>query len=101
MLNVLKVNEKDEILFQKILTSGMVKTLFKNLAEDVCQERSGPKSSVNSVSGTSSVSIMMSGGSFLHDLQYRNRENFPRPTAASHSSVTSASGNCSSTDTCV
>lgn len=101
MLNVLKVNEKDEILFQKILTSGMVKTLFKNLAEDVCQERSGPESSVNSVSGTSSVSVMMSGGSFLHDLQYRNRENFPRPTAASHSSVTSASGNCSSTDTCV
>lgn len=32
MLNLLRVNEQDEILFQKILTSGMVKTLFKNLA---------------------------------------------------------------------
>ena len=93
MLNVLKVNEKDEILFQKILTSGMVNTLFKNLAEEVSQERSGSESSVNSVSGTSSVSVMMSGGS-LHDLQSRDRENFPRP----HSSMTSASGNCSSTD---
>ena len=41
---------------------------------------------------------MMSGGSFLHDLQSRDRENFPRPTAAAHSSMTSASGNCCSTD---
>ena len=98
MLNELKVNEKDEILFQKILTSGLVKTLFKNLAEDVSQERSGHESSVNSVSGTSSVSVMMSGGSFLHDLQSRDKENFPRPTAATHSSMTSASGNCCSTD---
>ena len=97
MLNVLNVNEKDEILFQKILTSGMVKTLFKNLAENVSQERASPESSVNSVSGTSSVSVMMSGGS-LHDLQSRNRENSPRPTATAHSSMTSASGNCSSTD---
>ena len=76
----------------------MVKTLFKNLAEDVSQEQSGPESSVNSVSGTSSVSVMMSGGSFLHDLQSRDKENFPRPTAATHSSMTSASGNCCSTD---
>ena len=83
--------------FKKILTSGMVKTLFKNLAENVSQERAGPESSVNSVSGTSSVSVMMSGGS-LHDLQSRDRENFPRPTATAHSSMTSASGNCSSTD---
>ena len=41
---------------------------------------------------------MMSGGSFLHDLQSRDRENFPRLSAAAHSSMTSASGNCSSTD---
>ena len=97
MLNVLQENKKDEIFFQKILTSGMVKTLYKNLAE-VSQERSAPESSVNSVSGTSSVSVMMSGVSFIHDLQSRNRENFPRPTAAAHSSMSSASGNCSSTD---
>ena len=97
MPNVLKVNEKDEILFQKILTSDMVKKLFKNLADDVSQEQSGPDSSVNSVSGTSSVSVMMSGRS-LHDLQSRDRENFPRPTATAHSSMTSAYGNCSSTD---
>ena len=64
MLNLLRVNEHDEILFQKILTSGMVKTLFKNLAEDVSKERSGPESSVNSVSCTSPVSVtgMTSGG---------------------------------------
>ena len=34
---------------------------------------------------------MMSGGSFLHDLQSRDRANFPRPTAAAHSSMTYAS----------
>ena len=39
MLKVLKVNEKDQILFQKILTSGMIKTLFKKLGEDISQER--------------------------------------------------------------
>ena len=49
------------------------------------------------VSGTSSVSALLSGGS-LPDLQPRDRENFPRPPAAAHSSMTSASGNCSSTD---
>ena len=98
MMNVLKVNERDEILFQKMLTSSMVKTLFKNLAKDVSQERSGPESSMNSVSGTSSTSVMVSGQSFLHDLQSRDRENFPRATAAAHSSMSSASGNCSSTD---
>lgn len=76
------VNEQDEILFQKILTSGMVKTLFKNLAEDISKERSGPESSVNSVPGTSPVSVtgMTSGGS-LPDLQSRDREKFPRPAA--------------------
>lgn len=99
MLNFLRVNEQDEILFQKILTSGMVKTLFKNLAEDVSKERSGPKSSVNSVSGTSPVSVtgMTSGGS-LPDLQSRDREKFPRPAATAQRSMTSASRNCSSTD---
>ena len=31
MLNVLKVNKKDEILFQKILTSDMVETILRTL----------------------------------------------------------------------
>ena len=74
------------------------RTLFKNLAEDVSQERSVPESYVNSVSGTSSVSVVMSGESFLHDLKSRDREHFPRPTGFAHSSMTSAFGNCSSTD---
>ena len=91
------MNEKDEILFQKILTSVMIKTLFKNLAEDVSREKSGPESSLNSASRTSSVSVMMSDGS-LHDLQSRDRETFPRQTSIAHSSLTSASGNCSSYD---
>ena len=52
---------------------------------------------MNSVSGTSSVSVMMSGGS-LHNLQSRDRENVSRLTAAEHSSMTSAAGNCSSAD---
>lgn len=78
--------------------TGTVKTLFKNLAEDVSRERSGLESFVNTASGTSFASVMMSGQSFLHDLQCRDRENFPRATAAAHSSMSYASGNCSSTD---
>ena len=53
LLNVLKVNEKDEILLQKILTSGMVITVFKNLVEDDQVSRA----LMNSVSGTSSYDV--------------------------------------------